>query len=167
MPLADDRAALAVGDASGKGLASALMISNVRSSLRMAALFAGDNGSAAIGAVNRQVYGAPLDNRFATLFYSVFDQQTRTLKYVNAGHQPPMIVRPGGSVVWLESGRAPVGIFPGWSYEEGLVRLDPGDVVVACTDGVTEAINPAGEDWGVWTGFAEPWQKPAPPARER
>jgi phosphoserine phosphatase RsbU/P len=149
VPFSDRRLALAIGDASGKGLAAALMISNVQSSLRTAALFTGINGAAAIEAVNRQVYGSSLAERYATLFYGVFDQETRILRYVNAGHQPPMVIRRDGSVTWLESGGAPVGMFPDWSYEEGVVQLNPGELVVACTDGVIEAVNPTGEEWGV------------------
>jgi len=149
VPLPDNRLALAVGDASGKGLAAALMISNVQSSLRTAALFAGDNGAAALEAVNRQVYGSSLADRYATLFYGVFDRGTRMLRYVNAGHHPPMVIRRDGSIFWLESGGAPVGMFPDWNYEEGVVQLNPGEMVLACTDGVIEAVNVAGEEWGI------------------
>jgi sigma-B regulation protein RsbU (phosphoserine phosphatase) len=149
MPLPDGRCALAVGDASGKGLAAALMISNVQSSLRTAALFTGHDGAAAIDAVNRQVYGSSLQERYATLFYGVFDPRTCVLRFVNAGHQPPMVLRPDGSIVWLESGGAPVGMFPDWSYERGAVQLSPGDLLIASTDGVTEVVNPSGEEWGV------------------
>ncbi len=149
VPLADNRLGVAVGDASGKGLAAALMISNVQSSLRTAALFTGNNGATAIEAVNRQVYGSSLAERYATLFYGVFDGQTRMLRYVNAGHHPPMVIRRDGSVTWLEDGGAPVGMFPDWIYEEGIMQLNPGEMVLACTDGVIEAVNPAGEEWGV------------------
>lgn len=143
------RLALAVGDASGKGLAAALMISNVQSSLRTAALFSADNMAAAIEAVNRQVYGSSLADRYATLFYGVFDSETRILRYVNAGHHPPMVIRQDGSIVWLETSGAPIGMFPDWTYEEGVVKLDPGEIVIAFTDGIVEAVNPAGEEWGI------------------
>jgi len=139
---------LAVGDASGKGLAAALMISNVQSSLRTAVAFAGNDGAAVLGAVNREVHASSLPNRYATLFYGVFDQATRALQYVNAGHNPPMVIRRDRSVVRLESGGPPVGMFPNWTYEEGTVQLNPGELVLAYTDGVTEAVNPAGEEWG-------------------
>jgi sigma-B regulation protein RsbU (phosphoserine phosphatase) len=148
-PLADGRLALTIGDASGHGLASALMISNVQSSLRTAAWLSGNKPDVALRAVNRQVYTSSLDDRHATLFYGVFDQDTRTLEYVNAGHNPPMVVRQDGSVIWLRAGGLPVGMFPHATYEQNAVELDPGDLVVAYTDGVTEAISPAGEEWGV------------------
>jgi len=104
VPLANDRLAIAVGDTSGKGLAAALMISNVQSSLRTASLFAGNNAPAALDAVNRQVFGSSLADRYATLFYGVFDGGKRTLRYVNAGHQRPMVIRRDKSILWLETG---------------------------------------------------------------
>ena len=107
-----NRLAVAIGDASGKGFAAALMISNVQSSLRTATLFAGSNLAMALQAVNRQVYGSSLASRYATLFYGVVDEATRRLHYVNAGHNPPMVIRPDGSIVWLTTGGAPVGLFP-------------------------------------------------------
>ncbi|HLN02383.1 MAG TPA: PP2C family protein-serine/threonine phosphatase [Bryobacteraceae bacterium] len=149
VPLTDNRLALAIGDASGKGLAGALMISNVQSSLRTAASFTGDDAAEVIAAVNRQVYATSLDDRYATLFYGVFDGATSTLRYVNAGHNPPMVIRRDRSIVYLEAGGAPVGMFPHWTYEEAAVQLNPGDLVVAYTDGVIEAVNPAGKEWGV------------------
>jgi sigma-B regulation protein RsbU (phosphoserine phosphatase) len=149
VPLPHNRLALAVGDASGKGLAAALMISNVQSSLRTAAAFAGNDGAAVLGAVNREVHASSLPDRYATLFYGVFDEATRALQYVNAGHNPPIVIRRDRSVVRLESGGPPVGMFPNWTYEEGGVQLSPGDVVLAYTDGVTEAVDAAGEEWGV------------------
>jgi sigma-B regulation protein RsbU (phosphoserine phosphatase) len=149
IPLPDRRIAVAVGDASGKGLAAALMISNVQSSLRTAAFLTGNHVAEVLGAVNRQVYGSSLAERYATLFYGVFDRDTLILRFVNAGHHPPMLIRQDGSILWLEAGGAPVGMFPDWAYEEGAAQLNPGDTVLAYTDGVVEALNPAGEDWGV------------------
>lgn len=149
LPLAGGRLALAIADASGKGLAAALMISSVHSSLRTAALFTGADGAATLAAVNRHVYATSLADRYATLFYGVLDGTTRTLRYVNAGHNPPIVMRRDGSVDWLEAGGAPVGMFPDWPYEEGVVQLNAGDLVLAYTDGVVEAEDPSGEMWGV------------------
>lgn len=149
VPLSENRLAVAVGDASGKGVAAALMISNVQSSLRTAALFTGNDGAAALRAVNRQVHASSLADRYATLFYGVFDRRSSTLRYVNAGHNPPMVLRRNGAIHWLETGGAPVGMFPDWTYEEGAVPLDSSDVLLAYTDGVIEAVNSRGEEWGV------------------
>lgn len=144
-----NRLALVVGDASGKGLAAALMISSVQSSLRTAASFTRNDLPAMLSAVNRQVHASSLADNYATLFYGVFDDATRTLRYINAGHNPPLVIRRDGSVIWLRTGGVPLGIFPDSSYEQGAVQLIPGDIVIAYTDGVTEAVNPSGEEWGV------------------
>jgi len=149
VPLADDRLALTIADASGKGLPAALMISNVQSSLRTAALLTGNDVAAVVKAVNRQVYASSLADRYATLFYGVFDGATRRLRYVNAGHNPPMVVRRNNSIDWLESGGAPVGMFQDWTYKEDVVQLNPGDLIVAYTDGVIETVGPAREEWGI------------------
>ncbi len=149
VPLADKRLALTIGDASGKGLAAALMIANVQSSLRTAALFTGNDVAAVLKAVNCQVHASSLADRYTTLFYGVFDGATRELRYVNAGHNPPMVIRQDSSIIWLGAGGAPIGMFPDSNYEEGTVQLNPGDLVLAYTDGVIEAVNPAGEEWGV------------------
>ncbi len=149
LSLGGHRWAMAVGDASGKGLAAALMISNVQSSLRTAALLTGNDGAATVEAVNRQVYATSLAERYATLFYGVFDESAHTLRYVNAGHNPPVVMHRDNSIGWLETGGAPVGMFQDWIYEQGTVQLNPGDLVLAYTDGVIEATNPCGEEWGV------------------
>lgn len=149
MPLTDDRLALVVGDASGKGLAAALMTASVQSSLRTAALFTGNDLAALLKKVNLQAYASSLADRYATVFYGVFDGTTRTLRYVNAGHNPPVVLRDDGSVHWLEPSGAPVGMFPDSNYQESVVQLNPGDLVIAYTDGVIEATNSGGEEWGV------------------
>jgi sigma-B regulation protein RsbU (phosphoserine phosphatase) len=149
MPLANERLALVVGDASGKGVAAALMIASVQSSLRTAALFAGENLATLLKIVNLQAYASSLADRYATVFYGVLDRATRTLRYVNAGHTPPIVLRRDGSIDTLETGGPPVGMFADSSYEEGVAQLDPSDVVITYTDGVIEAENQSGEEWGV------------------
>jgi len=149
IPLTDNRLALIVGDASGKGLASALMMANVQASLRTATLFSADNLASALKVVNHQAYASSLADRYATLFYGVFDGATRTLRYVNAGHNPPIVLRCEGSIQWLGSGGAPVAMFPDSQYQESCVQLSAGDLVIIYTDGLVEATNPVGDEWGV------------------
>jgi sigma-B regulation protein RsbU (phosphoserine phosphatase) len=84
------------------------MIASVQSSLRTAALFTGDNLARLLEIVNLQAYTSSLNDRFATVFYGVFDRTTRTLRYVNAGHNPPFVLRSDGAVEWLEPGGAPL-----------------------------------------------------------
>ena len=147
--LEENRLGFTIGDASGHGLAAALMMANVQSSLRTATLLVGDNVAVALEAVNRVVHASSLANQYATLFHGIFDGSTRILRYVNAGHISPLVIRPDGSMNCLETCGAPIGMFPDSNYEERAVQLNPGDMVLACTDGVIEAANPAGEEWGV------------------
>lgn len=146
--LADGQTALLVGDASGKGFAGALMAASVQASLRMASVFTGNDLAALLQVVNVQACASSLDGRYATLFYGVLDQEARTLRYVNAGHNPPLVLRQDGTVSWLEPGGAPVGLLPYATWQEQTVRLNPGDVVVAYTDGITEASGVDGREWG-------------------
>lgn len=149
IPLQRNRLALVVGDASGKGLAAALMIANVQSSVRTAALFTGDDWAALLKVVNRQAYASSSEDRYATLFCGVFDGSTRTLRYVNAGHNPPVVIRRDGSLHWLEMGGAPVGLLADSEYAEGIIKLEAGDLLIAFTDGLIEATNQDGQEWGV------------------
>jgi phosphoserine phosphatase RsbU/P len=149
LPLPGRRVALAVADASGKGLPAALLIANVQSSLRTAALFAPDDPAAVVTAVNRQLHACSPADRYATLFYGVFDENTRTFQYVNAGHNPAMVIRADGAIVRLEAVAPPVGFFADTLYQARTVQLHPGDLIVAYTDGIVEATNPAEDEWGV------------------
>jgi sigma-B regulation protein RsbU (phosphoserine phosphatase) len=148
LPLAQNCLAFAVGDASGKSLPAALMIANVQSSLRTAALFAGNQPKAVLGAVNRQLHTASLADRFATLFYGVYDPATRLLRYASAGHHRPLLLRRDGSLCWLETTGYPLGLFTDSAYEECALRMLAGDRLIAYTDGVTEATNAEGKEWG-------------------
>lgn len=145
----DGQIAMLVGDASGKGVAAALMMACVQASLRTAALFTGGDLGALLRVVNAQACASSLAGRYATLFYAVFDPVTSRLRYVNAGHNPPAVLHRDGSVEWLEPSGAPVGLFPDATWQEWGIRLEPGDRVLAYTDGVTEAPGPSGEEWGI------------------
>jgi phosphoserine phosphatase RsbU/P len=146
---ADGALTMLVGDASGKGVAAALMMASVQASLRTAAHFTGGDLAALLGVVNAQACASSVAGRFATLFYCVLDHQTRTLRYVNAGHNPPVVLHADGSIDWLEPSGGPVGLFSDAMWEERVVQLRAGDCVLAYTDGVTETSGPAGEEWGI------------------
>ena len=148
VPLPGRRVALTVADASGKGLPAALIMANVQSSLRTAALFAPDDVAAVVTAVNRQLHASSPTDRYATLFYAIFDEHARTLQYVNAGHNPPILIQGGKSITWLEPGEPPVGVFADTVYNARAVQLNAADLIVAYTDGIVEATNTAGEEWG-------------------
>jgi len=149
IPLNDRRLAFYIGDASGKGLAAALMIANVQSSLRTAAFFADQDLAAVLTVVNHQSYTASASNRYATLFYGVFDAESHSLRYVNAGHNSPILLRSNGSVEHLEAGGPPIGLFADACYVENTILLNAGDVLLSYTDGVVEASDLSGGEWGV------------------
>jgi sigma-B regulation protein RsbU (phosphoserine phosphatase) len=146
---ADGQLAMLVGDASGKGVAAALMMASVQASLRIAAQFTGDSLANLFRVVNLQACASSLADRYATLFYGVLNRVALTLRYVNAGHNPPVVVHGDGSVDWLEPTGAPVGLFPDAKWHEAVIHLHPGDLVLAYTDGVIESSNPSGQEWGI------------------
>jgi sigma-B regulation protein RsbU (phosphoserine phosphatase) len=89
-----------------------------------------------------------LEQCYATVFYATFDPATRVMKYVNAGHFPPAVVRERSKIEWLDRGGPPVGLLPTCAYDVGSIVLIASDLMVAYTDGVIEARNAAGEQWG-------------------
>jgi sigma-B regulation protein RsbU (phosphoserine phosphatase) len=145
----DGQLAMLVGDASGKGVAAALMMASVQASLRTAAQFTGESLADLFRVVNLQAYTWSLADRYATLFYGVLNRGALTLRYVNAGHNPPVVVHRDGSLGWLEPTGAPVGLFSDAKWQEAVIQLHPGDLVLAYTDGVIESSSPSGQEWGI------------------
>jgi predicted permease len=143
------RTAIAVADIAGKGIAAALLMSVVQASLRVITAD-GDVASADVAArLNRFLYQSTAANHYATFFYAQLDG--RRLRYVNAGHNPPHLVRQseaGVEVTELSAGGTVLGLFPDADYEDAEVELRPGDLFVAFTDGVPEARNANGEEFG-------------------
>jgi len=143
--------ALAIGDVSGKGISAALMMASLQAALRGQALVLHDQPASIISNVNRLLHETSATNRYATLFYAEYDPAVRQLAYVNAGHNPPVLLRPraqGFECVRLETGGVVVGLFPESEYEQGTINLKPGDLLVAYTDGISEAMNTSGMEWG-------------------
>jgi sigma-B regulation protein RsbU (phosphoserine phosphatase) len=127
------------------------MMASLQASLRSEATRAPDNLAALVGNVNRLLYEASSANRYATFFYAQYDPKTRRLTYVNAGHNPPMLFHRTESqwqLTRLEAGGTVVGLLEDFSYEQSVVTIAPGDVFVAFTDGISEAMNAADEEWG-------------------
>ncbi|MFZ0285700.1 MAG: SpoIIE family protein phosphatase [Terriglobales bacterium] len=142
---------IAIGDVSGKGIAAALMMASLQASLRGEATRAPENLAALMSNVNRLVYEASSSNRYATFFYAQYNPTTRQLIYVNAGHNPPMLFHGTGSSMRLsrlEIGGTVVGLLETYPYEQGSLKIEPGDVFVAFTDGISESMNGADEEWG-------------------
>ncbi len=142
---------IAIGDVSGKGIAAALMMASLQASLRGEATRAPENLAALMSNVNRLVYEASSANRYATFFYGQYDPATRRLHYVNAGHNPPMLFHGAGEnlrLFRLETGGTVVGLLESFPYEQGSLQIEPGDVFIAFTDGISESMNSADEEWG-------------------
>ena len=143
----DGRLVIALGDVSGKGTAAALLMSSLHAAIH-AQSASHDSLVATISAVNRYLADNIPANRFVTLFYAELDPESGALSFLNAGHNPPLIVHSAGTVEQLASGGLPLGIKRDAEYREGRTRLQRGDVLVIYSDGVTEAVSPSGEEFG-------------------
>jgi phosphoserine phosphatase RsbU/P len=139
---------ITIGDVSGKGLAAALMMVSLQATLRSEVRHATDVAST-IARANELFHEASPEHSYATLFYAALDPATRVMKYVNAGHFPPMLVRRRhGTAEWLDRGGPPVGVLPDWTYDTSSITLKPPDILVAYTDGVIETRNTSVQQFG-------------------
>ena len=143
----DGRLVIALGDVSGKGTAAALLMSSLHAAIH-AQTGSHDTLVKTISAVNRYLADNIPSNRFVTLFYAELDPESGAVSFLNAGHNPPLIVHAAGTVEQLASGGLPLGIKADAEYREGRTHLQMGDVLVIYSDGVTEAASPSGEEFG-------------------
>ncbi len=144
----DGRLGLAIGDVSGKGISAALVMAGLRSALHGMMLEGSHDLSKLMSNVNRLVYEGSTSTRYATFFFGILTPLSREFRYVNAGHNPPVVLRADGSEVRLEAGGPVVGLLQRLTYQTGTVELFPGDLVVAYTDGFSEAMTARQEEWG-------------------
>jgi len=144
----DGKMLIALGDVSGKGTAAALLMSSLHAAIhgQVAAKTSLDR---TVLSINEYLVENTPANRFVTLFIAELDPATSELRFINAGHNPPLVARANGDVEQLESGGLPLGLMPFAEYEAGTARLDPGDVLVVYSDGVSEANNLAEEEFGM------------------
>jgi sigma-B regulation protein RsbU (phosphoserine phosphatase) len=149
LQLAEGKLGIAIGDVSGKGIGAALMMASLEASLR--ALASVDHDLAELMTrINILVYEASSASRYATLFYAEYDPPSRQLSYVNAGHNPPVILRGSSGdyqVFRLETGGSVIGLLQ-QCYQQGSFPLEPGDLMVLFTDGISESMNTRDEEWG-------------------
>lgn len=138
--LPDGRVLLVVGDVSGKGLPAALLVAALLPALRLGAEDCRDLGRL-VERVNEQIHASTEALRFATLFLGLLDPQTGLIEYVNAGHNPPLLVQRGGKMTSLAAVGPPVGMVPGMPYPASNCRLEPGQFLFFYSDGLTEAMN--------------------------
>lgn len=131
---------IALGDISGKGISAALLMASLHSAVRAFSLGEEDLMSPArlLDLLNRHLYRSTTPEKYATLFLAFYDSSTRRLTYANGGHLPPLILAADGSVQRLEAGGSVVGLLDGLTYGEATVQLQPGDLLVAYSDGLTE-----------------------------
>ena len=147
LDLGNQRIGIALADVAGKGVAAALIMSVVQASLRILATEDGISLSTLAARMNHFLHRATGSNAYATFFYAQIDERTRQMRYVNAGHNPPYLLR-YSAVEELPAGGTVIGLFPKSNYEEASIGLLPGDVLMAFTDGVPEALNPSDEEFG-------------------
>jgi phosphoserine phosphatase RsbU/P len=143
----DGKIAMMVGDVAGKGMPASLLMSSLQA--RVQVLFEDSNAiGEKIGKLNKATCGNCPDNRFITFFFGVYDPTNGEIVYTSAGHNPPVLVRATGGYELLTGGSVMLGILPMAKYEEHRAQLEPGDVLVMFSDGVTEAPNPNDEEYG-------------------
>jgi serine phosphatase RsbU (regulator of sigma subunit) len=144
---------LLCADVSGKGVSAALMMAHLQALAHGRLLPLDGNNTrpapdAFVNVLNRDLQGRFGNNRYATMFYGEFDSQSKVLRYINAGHCPPILISEAGKATKLTAGDLPVGLFPEIRYQELRVTLSKGCAVVVYTDGVTDALNSQGEEFG-------------------
>jgi sigma-B regulation protein RsbU (phosphoserine phosphatase) len=143
----DDQIAIVIADVSGKGVPAALLMAFLRASLR-AATHVGYATHISMAKVNYLLWESIERNQFVTAFYGILDAANRTLSYSNAGHNPPLLINEEGEPRFIERGGLPLGMFRDTRYYEYFLSLETGEMLLLYTDGATEALNPAGEEFG-------------------
>src|SRR5262249_25439226 len=136
MSISERSLAFAIGDVAGKGISAALLMATIQSTMRTQLSTANGTGARGLSAarmvsvLNRQLYATTAPEKYATFYFAIYEEDTHLLRYTNAGHLAPMLVRDGG-VELLGSTGTVVGAFPFARYEEKTVALEHGDIVVA------------------------------------
>jgi serine phosphatase RsbU (regulator of sigma subunit) len=151
-PFSDSEIGLLCADISGKGMSAALMMAHLQALVHARLLASGEirrpAPDAFAKALNEELRGRFGDNRYATMFYGEFDASSKILRYVNAGHCPPILISEGGEPRKLADGDLPLGLFPEITFQELRVTLPKGSAVILYTDGLTDALNSQGEAFG-------------------
>jgi serine phosphatase RsbU (regulator of sigma subunit) len=143
----DNSVTVALGDVSGKGTGAALLMSSLHAAVR-----AQSQTTASVrevmGEINRYLYENTPSNKFVTLFYGKLNPESGVLTYSNGGHNPPALLQASGDMIKLDIGGLPIGVMQNSVYREGQIEFRPGDALVVYSDGITESVNDAGEEFG-------------------
>ena len=147
LSFSDESVGLVVADVSGKGISAALLMASLQASVRNV-IGPDTHPCDANHRLNDIIYRSTTASRYATMFLGLFDAKTRILRYSNAGHNPPMLLRRSGNSK-LSAGGLPLGILDKVVYAEGSQTLEPGDILLLYTDGAIEAANASSEEFGL------------------
>ena len=139
---------IVLADISGKGMSGALLMANLQANLRSQYAVALDDLPRLLQSVNRLFYDNSPDDSYATMFFGVYDDASGILRYANCGHVPPLVLRSTGSLEHLTSTTTVLGLFQRWDCPIEEIQLCSGDILVVCTDGVTEAPDAQGDQFG-------------------
>ncbi len=147
IPIDDHRMAICLGDVSGKGLPASLLMANLQATLRSQTLSV-PSPKVCIERSNRLLFQSTSSEKFVTLFYCIIDRSSHQLSFTNAGHEFPYVVGADEKVRRLETGGLALGMLEDYPFQEEVIQLHPDDVVVICSDGVSEAMDPSEERFG-------------------
>lgn len=147
IPIDDRRIALAIADVSGKGVPASLLMANLQAALRVL-VKVGLPIEEVVSRLNKLIYDNTGMDKFITFFVAILDKATNNIEYVNAGHNNPILLRADGTMEFLDIGGLILGVLPVYTYETGNITLRKGDLLLSYTDGVNEAVNADGEEWG-------------------
>jgi sigma-B regulation protein RsbU (phosphoserine phosphatase) len=148
LPAGGGREVFLLADVSGKGVPAALLMANLQAAFRSQPAEALCAPAALLAGINRHFFESTAAERFATLFYGLYDDGARRLRYVNCAHNAPFLLRQSGALERLDATALMLGAFTRWSCTVADVALAPGDALVIYSDGVTEAASASGDEFG-------------------
>src|SRR5215467_4242225 len=148
LDLGQQRLGLVIGDVSGKGIAAALLMANLQANLRSQCASGCAHPIAFLQSVNRLFYQNTVDSAYASLFFAEYNDASRRLRYANCGHLSGLLLRPDGTCQRLDSTGTLLGLFPSWDCQIAECQMSAGDLLTLYTDGITEALNDRGEEFG-------------------